>query len=253
MTGSEPVLGVVADWFTTTAVDDGLTLVEEPHVGELLRANSWHVRGRDRDVLIDCGLGVASMRDLVVGFAGREPVVVLTHAHLDHMGSAHEFAEVWAHRDEPVSVAGRGALRGPELARVLGIDAELPPLLVAAIPSAAYDVDAYALRPVLPTRGLSEGDVVDLGDRQLVVLHLPGHTPGSIVLHDRAAGALFSGDVVYDDELLDELPESDVADYVRTMERLLALDVDVVHPGHGPSFDGRRLHEIARAYVARRG
>ena len=84
------------------------------------------------------------------------------------------------------------------------------------------------------------------------MLHLPGHSPGSIGLWEAATGTLFSGDAVYDDALLDELPESDIGDYCRTMERLLTLPVNVVHAGHDPSFGRDRLREIARAYLDRR-
>ena len=50
---------------------------------------------------------------------------------------------------------------------------------------------------------IGEGDVIDLGDRAFEVLHLPGHSPGSIGLWDPAAGTLFSGDAIYDGPLLE--------------------------------------------------
>jgi glyoxylase-like metal-dependent hydrolase (beta-lactamase superfamily II) len=84
------------------------------------------------------------------------------------------------------------------------------------------------------------------------VLHLPGHSPGSIGLWEAASGTLFSGDAIYDGPLLDELPESSIVDYCATMERLLTLPVTVVHAGHDPSFGRQRLHELARMYLARR-
>ena len=92
-------------------------------------------------------------------------------------------------------------------------------------------------RPAAPaTRLLADGDVVDLGDRAFEVLHLPGHSPGSIGLWEAATGVLFSGDAVYDGPLLDELDGSDVDGYVATMRRLRELPVTVVHAGHEPSF-----------------
>lgn len=96
---------------------------------------------------------------------------------------------------------------------------------------------------------LQEGDVVDLGDRAFEVLHLPGHSPGSIDLYERSTQTLFSGDAIYDGLLLDTLPDSDIAVCRQTMERLLALRVSVVHAGHDPSFDRARLITLARAYL----
>ncbi len=54
----------IADrWFETRRIDDAITLVSEPHVIPLMRCNIWHVRGRDRDLLIDTGMGIASLRE----------------------------------------------------------------------------------------------------------------------------------------------------------------------------------------------
>ncbi|MFE5855682.1 MBL fold metallo-hydrolase [Streptomyces sp. NPDC056500] len=249
----------VADrWYTVTPVDESLTLIQEPHVDPLLSANTWHLRGTRHDLLIDAGLGVASLRDALPDLFGeREPVVVLTHAHLDHMGSAHEFAECWAHPAEPVDTPGRGSLLARVLNDTLGGDpdeaARLPPVLINALPTEDYDPLAYRLRPVSITRQLEEGDTIDLGDRQLRVLHLPGHTPGSIGLYDEGRRVLFSGDVLYDDELLDTLEGSDIGQYIATMKRLRRLDVDLVHAGHGASFGAERMREIIDAYLLFRG
>jgi glyoxylase-like metal-dependent hydrolase (beta-lactamase superfamily II) len=51
---------------------------------------------------------------------------------------------------------------------------------------------------VMPTRVVEEGDVIDLGDRTLTVLHLPGHTPGEIGLWEEATRTLFAGDCEYE-------------------------------------------------------
>jgi glyoxylase-like metal-dependent hydrolase (beta-lactamase superfamily II) len=100
---------------------------------------------------------------------------------------------------------------------------------------------------------LEEGDVVDLGDRSFEVLHLPGHSPGSIGLWEAATGILFSGDAVYDGPLLDELDGCcDIDAYVATMRRLWDLPVTVVHGGHEPSFGRARLVAICDDYLARR-
>jgi glyoxylase-like metal-dependent hydrolase (beta-lactamase superfamily II) len=84
------------------------------------------------------------------------------------------------------------------------------------------------------------------------VLHLPGHSPGSIGLWDATSGVLFSGDAVYDGPLLDELSNSDIAAYVATMRRLRELPVRVVHAGHEPSFGRERLVELCDGYLRSR-
>ena len=55
----------IADhWFEFKKIDDDITLMWEPHVDPLLRCNIWHVRGRDRDMLVDTGLGIVSLQDV---------------------------------------------------------------------------------------------------------------------------------------------------------------------------------------------
>ena len=94
-----------------------------------------------------------------------------------------------------------------------------------------------------------EGDRIDLGGRSLTVLHLPGHSPGSVGFFDERNGILFSGDALYDGELIDDFPRSDVEHYQATMLRLAALPIGVGHGGHGPSFDEVRKNRLVREYL----
>lgn len=240
------------DWFRVERVTATVSRVDEPLVHELLRANIWHVRGHKRDLVVDAGLGVVSLRDRVPWLFDNDPILVVTHAHLDHVGSAHEFGDRRMHVTSSISDALAASLRGPQLARLMDQDWNLPELLIDALPESTFKIDDYAITAAPATMTLTEGDVIDLGDRQLQVLHLPGHTPGSVCLFDEADGALFSGDVIYDDVLLDELHESDVVDYLSTMRRLRSLAVRVVYPGHGDPFDGHRMREIIDAYISSR-
>ncbi|MFC1420753.1 MBL fold metallo-hydrolase [Streptacidiphilus cavernicola] len=246
----------MALWYRQTTLDDRCVRISEPRVDPLLSANLWWLRGTDRDLVVDAGLGVVPLRDEIPGMFERDPLVLLTHAHLDHVGGAYEFRERAAHSaDAAVLAAGVPAsLNGPELYRLLGLDpaAEpVPELLLRSLPHPGYDPAGYRVRPVAPTRLLEHGDLVELGGRTLTVLHLPGHSPGSIALLEQHTGALYSGDVVYDGQLIDDLPDSDVPAYRRSMEYLAELDVSRVHPGHGRGFDRARLRELAAGYLRR--
>jgi glyoxylase-like metal-dependent hydrolase (beta-lactamase superfamily II) len=121
--------------------------------------------------------------------------------------------------------------------------------MFTALPPGGYSSEAYEVTPAPATRLLADGEVIDLGDRHLTVIHAPGHSPGSIALWEEASGILFSGDAVYDGPLVDDNYHSDVDAYVATMERLLAIPARVVHGGHFPSFDGKRLRVLIRRYL----
>src|SRR5262249_23563217 len=122
--------------------------------------------------------------------------------------------------------------------------------IFSALPPAPYDSTRYEVAPAPATQILEDGNVVDLGNRQLEVLHLPGHSPGSIGLWEAATGILFSGDAVYDGPLIDDCYHSVVEDYLATMDRLRRLRPRVVHGGHFGSFDGARYLALIDDYVA---
>ena len=257
---STVVLPVAKRWFDRTRIDDVITLLWEPHVIALMRCNIWHVRGRDRDLVIDTGMGVCSLVEEMGELLDKPVTAVATHGHDDHIGGHHEFAEVIAHPLE-APLLQAGALHTLDIVAGWGADvvamlagsgyAMDAPYFVDALP-AGYVFEQYRQQPARVTRLIDEGDIVDTGDRAFEVLHLPGHSPGSIGLWDADSGTLFSGDALYDGPLLDELAESNITDYCATMRRLMTLPVNVVHAGHDPSFDRERLHELCRAYLDRR-
>lgn len=243
-------------WFEHEVVDDGVVRIIEPHVDPFLRANLFLLRGRERDALIDSGLGIVPLREELTELFERPVVAVATHRHFDHTGGLYEFDEVAVHRADAEAVAnaeGFASLRTEDYDEheVSGYD--LPSSLLSALPREGFDVSEYEVRPAPPTRILDEGDVIDLGDRGLTVLHLPGHTPGEIGLWEAETGTLFSGDCVYESGvLLDELPGSNIEDYLASMRRLLDVPVRVVHGGHDDSFGRERLLELIDAYLAKR-
>ncbi len=252
----------IADrWFLRRRLADGVTHLWEPHVHPLLRCNIWHVQGRDRDLIVDTGVGVAPLREGIADLLDKPVVAVATHIHWDHVGGLHEFEDRVMHRIEAgrmnpydefhtivradfpdVVLSGLAALGLP-------IESET---LIDALPHADYDPARYRVQPTTPSRSVAEGDVIDLGDRHFEIFHLPGHSPGSMGLWDAAAGLLFSGDAIYDGPLIDDLPDSNVPDYVGTMRRLRALPVATVHGGHEESFGRARLVALVDAYLERR-
>jgi glyoxylase-like metal-dependent hydrolase (beta-lactamase superfamily II) len=253
-------LPVAAEWFVRARVDDSITLLVEPHVNPLLRCNIWHVRGRTCDLLIDTGLGVTSLRAAATDLFDADLLAVATHVHTDHIGGLHEFESRAIHAAEAEAASSiNGVLQldvsnadAAVLEQVAGWGYDISDGLLTAIPNEGFDLDAVPRFAAAPTRVLHEGDVIDLGDRAFEVLHLPGHSPGSIGLWDAANKMLFSGDAVYDGPLLDEIEGADIDAYVVTMRRLRALPVAVVHAGHDASMDRDRFHDVIDDYLARR-
>ena len=130
-----------ATWFTIDTISPSLSLIREPHVKPLLAANIWVIHGQHRDLVIDSGLGVVSLRAQVPQLFARQPALVVTHGHLDHLGGAHEFEQIWAHPDEPVDRPGRGTLQPDRLCALLGAPEGTfgDDLLIDAYPQPGYD------------------------------------------------------------------------------------------------------------------
>jgi glyoxylase-like metal-dependent hydrolase (beta-lactamase superfamily II) len=74
-------LQIAERWFETRRIGDDITLLWEPHVIPLMRCNIWHLRGRDRDLLIDTGMGIMSLKDVMAPLIDKPVTAVATHTH----------------------------------------------------------------------------------------------------------------------------------------------------------------------------
>ena len=221
---------------------DDVTLIHEPWIKPFFRCNMWHVRGRDRDLLFDTGLGHFSLRAHVPLVTERALTCVASHTHFDHIGSHHEFAGCCVHQDEAA------ILEDPRNAWTCA-DRYATDEMFDGFPE-GWDQARYHVKPAKAETILDHGDIVDLGDRAFEVIHTPGHSPGGIGLLERKTGIFLSGDIVYDGPLIDDAYHSVVDDYVTTLERLRILDVSIIHGGHFPSFGPTRYRQLIDKYLA---
>lgn len=239
---------VCDSWFSTKRIREDLYLITEPYYYWYNRANLWLIKGQTQDVLIDTGLGVSSLRQYIASLIDKPLLAIASHIHFDHAGGMNEFERCAIHAAEAEALR-RGdnyeALCTPEQGWVQDEHFD-------RLPHAEFKAEQYTLHGAEPTQVLQEGDVLDLGDRALEVLHLPGHSPGCIALYDLRAQELFSSDVIYDGELLDELHCSHIPTYIATYERLQKLSVETVYPGHYRIFGQERYHQIMQEYLDRR-
>ncbi|MCB1446165.1 MAG: MBL fold metallo-hydrolase [Rhizobiaceae bacterium] len=233
-------------WFEVAQVAPGVVRIREPFVHEFFRANLYRIAGRDFDIQLDFGAGLRPLTE-VSPATGKPVLAIASHAHVDHVGSFHLYGRRAGHRLEAHTFAGMDD-RGTLASAFMSIDGA-----TTALPSPSWTMAGYRLEPAPLTEILDEGDAIDLGDRRFTVLHLPGHSPGSIGLLDEANGDFFSADAIYDEGLVDDIPGADVEIYLKTMRRLAELDVGRVHAGHGEIMDRRQMREVALAYIASKG
>ena len=120
---------------------------------------------------------------------------------------------------------------------------------MTAAPREGFDPETYRIRRAAPTSTLEDGDLLELGDRELRVLHLPGHTDGSMGLFEEHTGILFSGDMLFQDPVM-LAEQEDIGAYMASMGRLQELTIRLVHGGHGESFDGDAVTERIDGNIA---
>ncbi|KQC38068.1 hydrolase glyoxylase [Frankia sp. ACN1ag] len=263
MTGGDAV-AMAADWFALRPVAARTWLVAEPgHV------NCFLVEGDERAVLVDTGLGLADVHAAARSLTGRPILAVNSHGHDDHRGGNWLFRDVAAH-----------PLAAPSLRTPVPAERLAAYLAVAREQYAAYErlradderffhllTEDTTPRPLPPSAdawtvpagpapaALVDGERLDLGGRELTVLHTPGHSPDSLCLFDERDGLLFAGDTLVTGDFWVHLPDAEIDVFAATLRGLasrLAGSVREIYPAHtlryrvGPDF----LRRAADAFEA---
>ena len=171
--------------------------------------------------IIDTGTGLYSIeiKETIKEYIDLSKIkqIILTHEHFDHVGGTLDIlkatngnAEIFAHNN---------TLRKLEKG-----ESSFARLLGGVMPKIHVDT------------ALSDSENVIIGDEEFEVLHTPGHSPGSICLYCKKIKSLISGDTIFahGDFGRYDLPGGDFSSLLKSIDRLTALDVKDLYPGHGP-------------------
>lgn len=205
-----------------------MEIIKNIHLVNGVNGNVYVIINEQELVLVDTGMPKNAEKILnYVRSIGWQPsnisTILLTHCHIDHVGSAYELkkltnAKVAIHEEDADFAAGKKSVPRPK--GIIGI------LFKAA---SVF----YKFTPVQPDIMLKEND--RLG--KLTVIHTPGHTPGSISLHDPERSVLFVGDALrFVRGKISGPPGQFTLDQqqtIRSIEKISRLNFDVMLSGHG--------------------
>jgi glyoxylase-like metal-dependent hydrolase (beta-lactamase superfamily II) len=202
----------------TEEIISGIYLIGGPNVTQADDAAVYLIDFAGDLVMIDSGAGGSSSQ-LVrnIEMLGLNPSslshVVLTHCHIDHIGSAPFFREKYGTKILIHELDARALETGD------------------SIKTAAnwYGTTFPPTKPDQVFKGAQE--ILKFGDEELHCIHTPGHTPGSIAVYlDRAGKRVLFGQDIHGP--FQKAFGSDIAAWKKSMQTLLALDADILCEGH---------------------
>ena len=185
------------NWFAVQKVDCGTYIIAEPD-GSQYNVN-YLISGNERAILFDTGPGEASLYALVDSLTDVPVTVVFSHFHYDHVGNSGEFENhAFIALDYLMERADEDGNFTFTFQEVLASD-----------PS-EVQVDEW----------FSDGALIDLGDREITLWNISGHTPESVAVVDHERQLFFSGDYMYNGTLYAFLPGNDLALYRSSAVRI---------------------------------
>ena len=168
--------------------------------------------------IVDPGGDVTRILSAIKNHAVSVDKIILTHGHLDHVGGTQPLAE---NLNVPII--------GPEKEDAFWLEQ----LEAQSIRFGFPNTDSFS-----PTQWLQQGDVVEVGNIKLNVLHIPGHTPGHIALFDAHSKQVIVGDILFNGGIgrFDFPRGNEMQLLTGIKQKLLTLPEEtVVFPGHGPT------------------
>ena len=204
------------DYFTVDYIDGSTIGIGEPRYYQ--KNLSYLIVGKERALLFDTGAGQEDLSELVGSLTNLPITALPSHLHYDHVGSWRHFGQK-ALVDLPTTRAqvNKAGQFQPTTLQYLG----------------RFEGQSFA--PVIIDQWLPPGSRIDLGERELVVMSIPGHTKEAIALYDETYDYLFVGDHLYPGELFAFLPGADLGEYLRSTRELVkaVTDETLLLPGHG--------------------
>ena len=233
-------------WFSILELPNDIFAIMEPfHFQEVI---SYLIIGKKAALLFDTGAGIGNIQEEVKELWDGEIIVVNSHVHFDHVGDNHLFKEALVYNCPKAIDRLKTGYSQEELAP------HNKPNLFEAGYYEKFAKKGYHIKPCIPTP-IEDGHIIDLGEREVKVIHTPGHSSDSIMLLDTTNKALFTGDTYYPGHLYAHYEgefygDSQIDIYANSLEKVsgMADELTSIHPGHNdPAISPHMLKKAATA------
>jgi glyoxylase-like metal-dependent hydrolase (beta-lactamase superfamily II) len=228
-------------WFEVYEIREGVFAIYEPQQFE--EVISYLIVGTRQALLFDTGMGIGKISRVVARLTSLPVTVLNSHTHFDHTGGNAEFSRIL---DRDTAFTRKNA---EGQSNIYSRDALAPERICGKLPADVQST-SYSVRPFRISEWVKDGERIDLGERELEVIFTPGHTPDSLCLLDRKNSLLFTGDTFYRGPIYVFTPETDLATYAKSVERIAKLvpDLKLLLPSHNiPVAEPNYLNRLARA------
>lgn len=248
----------------TEEVFPNIYRLEIPLPGNPLKAiNSYLIKGNGRYLQIDTGMNRGECQEAMNNYLQELRVDLnkvdffITHLHADHLGLVSELATGSSkiYFNYPDAQVINDPQHWQEMAATARRHGFPEGDILAAI--SRHPGKRYHARRPLDLTLLHEGDKINIGDYSFVCLETPGHTKGHMCLYEPNRKILFSGDHLLSDitpniSLWSE-DDDPLAQYLKSLEKIAAYEIEIVFPGHRRLFTDhrQRIQELKKHHEAR--
>lgn len=209
-------------WFTVEEIEaDTFAISEYRHWEE---THCYLLLGGKQALVIDTGLGISNLSIVVRSLTQLPIIVATTHVHWDHIGAHRYFDHIMVHEREAAWLTDHFPLSLQMVKRNLMCKP-------CDFPN-EFHIDDYQIYQGVPQKILNDGDFIDIGNRQVEVIHTPGHSPGHCCFYEPERKRLYSGDLIYKGCLDAFYPTTDPKMFLQSLRKVKALDIKQVMPAH---------------------
>ena len=232
------------NWFEVYKLTDNTYAIYEPNQWQ--EAISYLLLGGEKAMLVDTLQGIGDLKSVIDQLTDLPVIVMNTHSHYDHVSSNYQFDTIYG-VNMPYTINNA---KGHSNAEIRGN--VTPETIWKNLPS-NFSFEFYESKAYEIDKFVADGEIIDLGGREIQVTFIPGHTPDSVILVDKQNRMMLTGDTFYPAPIYVHSDTSSFQEFFLSAQIMFGFkdDVDYLLPGHNETMQpASYLNELRAATMA---